>query len=224
LDVAALTVRARERAEEPAEEAVGGTHLYTLPGLVDVAAGEVRTVALFPRASASVEREYTLPATGLVGPMQQPQQELHPQIGYRLRRPAASAFGAVPLPAGVVRVYEPDSAGRPQLVGETRSGHVAPGSDLRVVTGTAFDVTATRTQTSFERRGDREFVMSYRVELRNAGDEAVTVRVMERSPGQLEVLSSSVAAERVAAGSVAFPVPTPPDGEAVLDYRVRVRW
>ena len=46
--------------EEPAEEALGGTHVYTLPGTVDFSPGETRTVALFARASAAVEPEFVL--------------------------------------------------------------------------------------------------------------------------------------------------------------------
>ena len=91
-------------------------------------------------------------------------------------------------------------------------------------TGTAFDLTAQRTQLTFEPRSQREAVSSYRVVIQNAKTVDVTVEVLEEFPGQWEVLSSSVPPERLSASSVRFPVPVPAGGEATLEYRVRVKW
>jgi hypothetical protein len=218
--------RAAPAAEAPSEESVGETHLYTLPGAVDLAPGETRTVALFPRAEAQVEPEYVLRHASFVYqvPQRQPEQDLHPEIGYLVRRPAATPFGGTPLPAGTVRVLAPDSAGRLQLLGEASIPHTPGGRELHLVTGTAFDVTAQRTQLTFEPRGQRESVSSYRVTIQNAKSEAVTVQVLDEFPGAWEVLSSSVPAERLSATSVRFPVPVSAGGEATLEYRVRVKW
>jgi len=50
------------------------------------------------------------------------------------------------------------------------------------------------------------------------------VQVLEEFPGEWEVLSSSVAPERLSAASARFPVSVPAGGEATLEYRVRVKW
>jgi hypothetical protein len=209
-----------------AEEAVGETHLYTLPGTVDLAPGETRTVALFPRAEAQVEPEYLLRRAWYVFQSRQPQpeQDLHAEVSYLVRRPARTPFGDLPLPAGTVRVLAPDSAGRLQLLGEVEIQHTPAGRELHLATGTAFDVTAERTQLTYERRGSRESVSSYRVVIRNAKADHVTVQVLEQFPGEWEVLSSSVPAERLSASSVRFPVSVAAGGEATLEYRVRVKW
>ncbi len=221
-------------AAEPAEEALGGTHLYSLPGTVDFAPGETRTIALFPRATATVEPEFVLRGQNYGPANEWPDalRDLHPEIAYRVLRPAgpagtaaaAGSFGATPLPGGVVRVYEPDEAGRPQLVGEAAIGHTPAGRDLRLATGTAFDITATRTQTAFERRGPRETVSDYRVALQNARPQAVQVLVTDMCPGRCDVLSSSTAVETGSATTVAFRVSVPAGGSATLDYRLRARW
>jgi hypothetical protein len=44
------------------------------------------------------------------------------------------------LPAGTVRVYQRDTRGTPQFVGESRIGHTPMGSDLGLTTGLAFDI------------------------------------------------------------------------------------
>jgi hypothetical protein len=124
----------------------------------------------------------------------------------------------------VVRVLIPDSAGRVQLLGEVPIPHTPGGRELKLATGTAFDITAQRTQTAFEQPGRRHVVVSYRVQIQNAKSDSATVQVYDEFPGRWEVLSSSVPAERLSSSSVRFAVPVPPGGEAALEYRVRVRW
>jgi hypothetical protein len=224
--MAAGRVMMADVAAAPAEESVGETHLYSLPGTVDLAPGGTRTVALFPREEVQVEPEYLLRHGWYVFQARQPQpeQDLHAEVSYLVRRPLRTPFGDTPLPGGVVRVLSPDSAGRLQLLGEVQIQHTPAGRELHLSTGTAFDVTAQRTQLSYEQRGNRESVSSYRVTIRNVKGEGVTVQVLDEFPGDWDVLSSTVAPERLSASSVRFPVAVGAGGEATLEYRVRVRW
>lgn len=222
----ALQAAAPAAAPAPAEEAVGETHLYTLPGAVDFAPGETVAAALFRPTEVQLQPEYVLRHASFVyqAPQRQPEQDLHPEISYLVRRAAGTPFGDTPLPAGTVRVLAPDSAGRLQLLGEAEIAHTPAGRDLHLVTGTAFDLTAQRTQLTFEPNGSREAVSSYRVVIQNAKTETATVQVLDDFPGQWDVLSSSAAPERLSASSVRFSVPVPARGEATLEYRVRVKW
>jgi len=219
-------MRAAMAPAAPAEESVGETHLYTLFGAVDLLPGQSETVALFPRADVQAELEYLLRHEPFVFRMRQdqPEQDLHAEVSYLVRRPRGTPFGDAPLPAGVVRVLSPDSAGRIQLLGEAQIQHTPAGRELHLTTGTAFDVTAQRTQVTFELSGRNAAVSSYRVTIQNAKSDAVTVQVLDQFPGEFEVLSSSVPAERLSASSVRFPVAVPAGGEATLEYRVRARW
>src|SRR3989454_12012989 len=78
-----------------------------------------------------------------------PRSTLFPYTTLFRSRARGTPFGDRPLPAGTVQLYQADSAGRVQLVGEARSDHTAPGRDLRVQSGNAFDVTAERVQTDY---------------------------------------------------------------------------
>lgn len=229
----AMAAMRMDAAEEgaPAEEGLGGTHVYTLPGTVDFVPGETRTIALFGRAAAAVEPEFVLrgSAQGVIAAWPDAQRDLHPEISYRVRRSGQTAgpFGSTPLPGGVVRVFEPDSSGRPQLVGEAGIAHTPAGRDLRLTTGTAFDITATRTQTAFERAANRninDVTSAYRVELNNAKASAVSVLVTDMCPGRCEILSSSIPGEQPSANTVSFRVAVPAGGSATLEYRLRARW
>ena len=222
----AVAGMARMRAAPATEESVGEAHVYTLPGTVDLVPGESRTVALFAQATPQVERSFAIRAS-YGGHLQQwrgPEQDIHAEVTYLVRRPAGTPFGDVPLPAGVVRVLIPDSAGRVQLLGEVPIAHTPGGRELKLATGTAFDITGQRVQTAFEQPGRRHVVVAYRVQIQNAKSDSATVQVYDEFPGRWEVLSSTLPSERLSSSSVRFAVPVPPGGEATLEYQVRIRW
>ncbi len=84
--------------------------------------------------------------------------EVPVEMTYILKRPVKTPFGDKPLPGGTARIYNPDSDGRLQLVGEASFGHSAPGEDVSLYAGNSFDLTAKRVQTEYttvpEKRGN----------------------------------------------------------------------
>jgi len=129
-----------------------------------------------------------------------------------------------PLPAGVVRVYAKDSKGAAQFVGEDRIEHTAKNEKLKLRLGEAFDITAERKQTSYKRIADNVSESAWRIELRNAKDEPVTVKVQEPLPGDWEVTQESQKHSKESARVAAWNVTVPAGGSTVLEYAVRVKW
>ncbi len=217
-----------------AEQRVGEFHVYTLPGRSTLLPGLATSVALFEPAGVPYERAYVVP--GLLPywgiPQRQGEETEAPvEVRYTLKRPRKTGFGDRPLPGGVVRMYQPDSAGRLQLVGEAASGHTAAGEDLELTAGTAFDFTARRVQTNYVTRRDSSqagvrtiATADYRVTIRNATDSAATVDVHEERLGEWSVISSSVPAEKLSSTLTRFRVRVPARGEARLTYRLRIVW
>jgi len=216
------------------EQRVGEFHLYTLPGRSSLLPGLTTTVALFDPAQVKYERGYVVrglvPWWGML-PQQGDETEAPVEVFYTLKRPLKTEFGNRPLPGGTVRLFQADSAGRVQLVGEAGMDHTPAGEDVRLSAGTAFDLTARRVQTSYTTRRDSTragwrtlATADYRVTVRNATDSAVTVDVHEERGGEWSVLQSSVPAEKVSSTITRFRVKAPARGETVLTYRVRVVW
>ncbi len=233
----AMQAYALDRAElaaGAAEERVGEFHLYTLPGRVTILPGIATSVALFSPASAAAERSYVvrgqLPYWGVI-PQQGDATEVPVQVVYTVKRARETELGDRPLPAGTARVFQADSAGRLQLVGEAAIRHTPAGEDLRLDAGTAFDLTARRTQTSYTTRRDSSkagiptaVTADYSVALANATDSAATVEVREERVGEWSVVSSSVPAEKVSSTVTRFRVAVPARGQATLTYRIRALW
>jgi hypothetical protein len=218
------------------EEAVGEARLYTLPGRVSFTPGTQLVRALFEPATVQAEKRYAvggaLPYWGGFG--EDPEErEVPVEVTWRFDRKPGTTFGDLPLPGGGVSIFEADKGGRVQLVGQGSIGHTAPGEELSVRTGTAFDVTARRTQTAFSTSrtvgtattpSRTIATMAFRVVLKNAKDSAVTVEVREDRAGEWSVLDSSVPAERRSASRAVFPVRIAAKGETTLTYRLRVVW
>jgi hypothetical protein len=217
------------------EQRVGEFHLYSLPGKSTLLPGLTTSVALFEPAQVKHEKSYVIhgdvPYWGFL-PQQGEETEPPVEVIYTLKRPRKTDFGDRPLPGGVARLYEADSAGGLQLVGEARMDHTPPGNDLRLNAGTAFDITAKRIQTSYMTRRDSTkargahtvATADYKVTLKNAKDSAVTVEVQEERAGEWAVVASSVPAEKVSSTITRFRVRVPAQVEAVLTYRIRVIW
>jgi hypothetical protein len=205
------------------EQRVGEFHLYTLPGKSTLLPGLTTSVALFEPAEVPYERTYEVrglvPYWGIL-PQQGEESEAPVEVSYTLKRPHKTDFGDRPLPGGVARLYQPDSAGRPQLVGEASMEHTAPGRDLRLAAGIAFDLTARRVQTGYVTRRDSTAAQGvrtvatadYRVTVRNATDSAATVDVIEERAGEWATVRTR------------FRVKVPARGEAEVTYRLRIVW
>ncbi len=218
----------------PSEQKVGEFHVYTLPGRATLEPGLTTTVALFAPSTARIRKSFEVrghvPYWGGL-PQYGEEADLPVAVTYTIERSRKTDLGDRPLPGGIVRLFEPDSGGRLQLIGEAATDHAPAGEDLRVGAGTAFDLTAKRVQASYSTRRDSTAggwrtiaTADYRVTLTNAGAQAVTVEVIEARGGEWSVVSSSVKPVKKSSTRTAFPVTVPASGKATLTYRVRVVW
>lgn len=233
--VLARAARAEE-AQMPEEQAVGETHIYSLPARLALEPGAPITTALFPRATTSVDQEFVVPGVlpwrGWIGQMGDQENTVPVQVWYTFKRTRGSAFGDRPLPGGTVQLYQPDSSGRVQLIGEATITHTPVGKDVRVQSGDAFDVTAERVQTDYTqeqippaRRGlptRQRVTAAYRVTVTNAKTTAATVDVRESHFGSWRVTESSVPAEKLSSTESRFRLSVPAGGQTVLTYTVQV--
>jgi hypothetical protein len=148
-----------------------------------------------------------------------------PKVGVTLSfENAKKNHMGMPLPKGIVRVYQKDSRDALQFIGEDRIDHTPEDETIRVKMGDAFDVVAERKQTDFEVLSSGHlYRSSYQADLRNHKDEAITVSVVEYLSGDWKVTQSSFPYEKESATRVRFDVPVPAKGSAQLTYTVEFR-
>ncbi|MPN64216.1 hypothetical protein SDC9_211987 [bioreactor metagenome] len=130
----------------------------------------------------------------------------------------------MPLPAGVVRVYKTDSGGALQFLGEDSIKHTPIGEEVRVATGSAFDITATRNQTQYQRISNNVERVSYEILINNSKAEPENVTVVEHLYGDWEILESSDEYVKTNAFTIEFRVAVPANGTKIITYTVENRF
>lgn len=210
-------------------------HLYRLPTATSIADNQTKQVALLAAPGVLVAKELLLQGNANVyrqgqdqGQAQRgPGRPVPVQVRLRLRNDVASNLG-LPLPAGVVRIYQRDGSGEAQFIGEDRIDHTPRNETAHLRLGTAFDVTAERRQLAFTKLSgsgpwNYQYESAFEITIRNAKAEPVTVRVQEPIPGDWTMLQESAPHERASADTAVWHLEVPAGGATVLAYRVRVR-
>ncbi len=208
------------------QEAISEYHLYTLQRPTTIQNNESKQISLLAAAGAAVDKVFEVDGESYYYQnAQSPGQPIKEpvKVFMKFKNSEANSLG-VPLPAGTIRVYQGDSKGRVQFIGEDRIDHTPKDETVSLHIGNAFDVVAERKQTDFQRIGGHSIEVEYEVSLRNHKPDPITVYVNEPFGGDWQMLNSTFKFEKTDAFAARFTVPVPANGEALLKYRVRTRW
>jgi hypothetical protein len=220
-------MRAEAAAARPMEEeAFSEYHLYTLGRKTTINNNETKQVSLLEGTGVPVRKRYVVEGQAFYyHNAQHPGAPIKDQVQvfYQFKNEEPAGLG-MPMPAGTVRVYQEDSSGGVQFVGEDRIAHTPKNESLNVKIGSAFDVVCERNQIDFEKIAGSTYELEYEITLRNHKAAAIAVEVNEPLGGTWQMLRSSHAWTKTAAWASQFAVPVPGNGSAVLKYRVRVTY
>jgi hypothetical protein len=216
----------RPAAAQMAQESFSDYHLYTLGRKTTINNSQTKQVSMLNGTNVPVQKRYVVE-----GQQFYYHNARHPgapikdvvQVFYEFKNEARGGMG-MPMPAGTVRVYQEDSKGAVQFVGEDRINHTPKDETLNLKIGNAFDVVSERNQVDFEKIAGNVYEFEYEITLRNHKSVPVTVEVNEPIGGTWRMVRSSHEHTKTAAWAAQFNVPIVADGEAVLKYRVRVTY
>jgi hypothetical protein len=212
-------------AAQFAQEPISEYHLYSLERRTNLQDKETKQISLLAATGVGFSKVFEVDgqqyyyhnAQSPGAPIKEPVQ-----VHIKFKNSQDNSLG-MPLPAGTVRVYQGDSKGRLQLIGEDRVGHTPKDETLDLHIGNAFDVVAERKQTDFKSFG-RAFEFAFEISLRNHKPDPITITVNEPIGGDWTMLDSNYKYEKTGAFAAQFQVPVPANAESVLKYRVRVQW
>jgi hypothetical protein len=223
-------------APRMAEEALFEYHLYSLDRLTTIAENQTKQVALLSAAHVPATKEFLLRGADTY------YRSSFGEIGQKMKVGVFVEFTnkghdlGIPLPRGTIRVYKKDASGNAQFVGEDRIDHTPKNETVRLKLGDAFDITADKRQTDYQKIGGGSTIsgsasryknvneMAFELVLKNAKPEAVTVTVMEPIPGDWEILAENLPHAKAAANTAVWKVTVPAESKATLNYRVRVKY
>jgi hypothetical protein len=184
-------------------------HLYTLEKPVTLANNQAKQISLLSADSVPMQKELVFDSW----------KGDKVQVVLKMENSEAKGLGK-PLPKGIVRVYQPDSEGQLQFLGEDQIDHTPKGAKIKVTVGNAFDVVGKRTQTGFEQVSNNVQRTSYEIELNNSKPQAQDVTVVEHFFGDWEITKSSDKYEKTDASTVEFRVSVPANGTKTISYTV----
>ena len=209
-----------------AQESFSDYHLYTLGRKTTINNSETKQVSMLTGSGIPVRKRYVVDGQAFYyRNAQHPGSPIKDsvQVYYQFKNEERGGLG-VPMPSGVVRVYQADAKGGTQFVGEDRVDHTPKDEELNLKIGNAFDVACERKQIDFEKIASNVYEVEYEISLRNHKATPITVEVSEPIGGTWKVVRSSHEWKKTAAWAAAFSIPVATDATSVLKYRVRVTY
>lgn len=208
----------------PKQEAFAEYHLYTIPRRTTIKQNESKQLALLTAEGVKCAKKYEFRGQEhfYSGP-QPPLTEQHVDVCLEFRNDEANRLG-IPIPAGVMRIYQEDSEKTLQFAGEDRIEHTPKDEDISLKMGNAFDVIGERVQTDFQQISDRVTESAYEITVRNHKETDVVLDIVEPLPGDWQIIQKSQEFEKKDAQTAIFKVAVAANGEAKITYRVRVRY
>jgi hypothetical protein len=217
---------ASEAAAPMSQEAFSDYHLYTLARKTTINNNQTKQVSMLGASNFQVDKRYIVNGQNFYyRNAQNPGAPIKDvvQVFYQFKNEQRAGLG-VPMPAGTVRVYQADSRGGVQFVGEDRIGHTPKDETLKLKIGNAFDVVAERKQVDFQRIAPNVYEVEYQVVLRNHKTTGISVEVNEPIGGTWRIIRSTHQWTKTDAWAAQFNLPVAADGTATLTYRVRVTY
>jgi hypothetical protein len=209
-----------------AQESFSDYHLYTLNHKTTINNNQTKQVAMLGGTGIPTLKRYVVDGQAFYyRNAQHPGAPLKDvvQVYYKLKNEQRNGLG-VPMPAGIVRVYQDDAKGGLQFVGEDRIDHTPKNETINLKIGNAFDVVAERKQIDFQKTGVNVYEVEYEITLRNHKAAPIAVEVNEPIGGTWKVLRSSHEWTKTDAWAAQFKVPVAADSASALKYRVRVTY
>ena len=208
-----------------AQEAFSDYHLYTLGRKTTINNNETKQVSMLSGTGFAVQKRYVVNGQQFYyHNFQRPGAPIKDsvEVFYQFKNEEKGGLG-MPMPSGTVRVYQADSTGGVQFVGEDRIMHTPKDETLNLKIGHAFDVVCERSQVDFQKISTNVYEVEYAVTLRNRKTTPITVEVNEPiGAATWRMLHASHKWIKTAAFAAQFMVPVEAGAEVVLKYRIRV--
>ena len=222
--LAAPAAEAAPKQAVPTPEPVSEFHRYSIDREISLNERETVQLALLEAPSVSIRKEYLLNDSAPVTSQGGSEPTALPIVTRLNFDNKKSAGLGMPIPGGIVRIYQRDAGGTSLFLGEDSIPGIAADKPVKLTLGHTFDVTAERRQTSARRPTDRSYEATEEIVLHNAKDKAVTVTVVENLSGDWRIIDESDKHEKATSSAAQWRIEIPANGERKLTFQVETRF
>ena len=125
-----------------------------------------------------------------------------------------------PLPAGAIRLYEPDSTGTLRYAGAASIADTPRDQKVTLTLDKAFDVFTERRVVHFQKVSKHVWRKQVEVVLHNEKSSAVALRLVQPLQGRWKMVHESAPHVNLDAARAQWTVPVPAGGQVTLAYTV----
>lgn len=204
---------AMKAVDQMAERGFFEYHLYEVPLRATLSNNEVKQLGLLHADGIKSVKKFAYEAD---------KDAAKVMVTVEFENATASGLG-LPLPEGIVRVFQRDTDGSLELAGEDRIKHTPKNETVRVAVGAAFDIAPEKKQMDTRQISQRIQEISYEITLKNHKSQTVDVTVIEHAYGDWEIVKSSIPAKKKDATTFEFAVSPKPETPLTITYTVRIR-
>ena len=216
-------VMVKEAAPRVQQREFSEYHLYEIPRPVTIKNNQTKQIQFLSMHDVPAEKIYVFDNWGSnFRPASSGAQQSN--LAVKVRFNTGEKGVNTQLPAGVVRMYQPDIDGSPLFIGEDRVQHTPKDEEVTLLVGEAFDLVGERKQTESKRVSDKVWRESYELVLKNhKTNQDVEIHVTEHlnTSANWEILKSSLEDfTQINSHVIEWVVTVPPKGEATITYTI----
>lgn len=210
------------------QESLFEYHLYTLQRPATLNNKETKQISLLQGTDIKFVKKLIIdslrdmgqyyPSEGEVGT-----GDLKPLAQIEFVNSKANGLG-MPLPKGTIKVYQRDSSGSVQMLGEDAIDHTPKDETINLSIGRSFDIVASRKRMNFRRLGPTTFQETFEISVRNRKEVPDSVHVYERHFGDWRIDKKSMDFKKQDAWTMDFEVNLKAGEERIITYTVTTTW
>ena len=129
----------------------------------------------------------------------------------------------LPLPSGVIYLYEKDMNGELSFIGKNSLSHLYKGGNAVLDAGKAFDIIGKRRILNFDRQNNSE-ESTISLQIMNTSNKPIKVKAIEKIIGDWVIKESSSMYIKDDASTIYFPLEIQPNSSELITYTYRKEW
>ena len=195
---------------------LGDFYIFSLGSNMNLKALETIQFPLMPKTEIEYEKKYIFQNSE----RDQKDEPLSIEISFENSKENNLEL---PLPSGVVYIYEKDINGELSFIGKNNLSQLYKGGNAVLDAGKAFDIIGKRRILNFDRQNKSE-ESTISIQIMNTSNTSIKVKAIEKIVGDWVIKESSSMYIKDDASTIYFPLEIQPNSSELITYTYRKEW
>ena len=195
---------------------LGDFYIFSLGSNMNLKALETIQFPLMPKTEIEYEKKYIFQNSE----RDQKDEPLSIEISFENSKENNLEL---PLPSGVVYLYEKDINGELSFIGKNNLSQLYKGGNAVLDAGKAFDIIGKRRILNFDRQNKSE-ESTISIQIMNTSNTSIKVKAIEKIVGDWVIKESSSMYIKDDASTIYFPLEIQPNSSELITYTYRKEW